>query len=81
MTTGGHRMTNVQLANGDIVQGIRRNGAAASEPFNGSHLAPDTQGLKPLRYTPGMACDPHLESLRPERSSKHQPFQVIKQEV
>ena len=31
--------------------------------------------MKPLRYTPGLSCDPHLESLRPSRDMKHQPFQ------
>merc|ERR1712110_105124 len=27
--------------------------------------------LKPLRYNPGLKCDPALESMRPERNPKH----------
>merc|ERR1712176_174757 len=30
--------------------------------------------LKPLRYNPGLKCDPELEALRPERLSKHTPM-------
>merc|ERR1711863_214299 len=29
------------------------------------------QDLKPLRYNPGLKCDPELEAMRPERQSKH----------
>jgi len=29
------------------------------------------QELKPLRYNPGLKCDPQLEAMRPERLSKH----------
>ena len=32
------------------------------------------QELKPLRYNPGLKCDPELEALRPERLSKHTPM-------
>jgi hypothetical protein len=32
------------------------------------------QELKPLRYNPGLKCDPELEALRPERQSKHTPL-------
>merc|ERR1711936_596468 len=32
------------------------------------------QDLKPLRYNPGLKCDPELEALRPERLSKHTPM-------
>lgn len=31
--------------------------------------------LKPLRYNPGLKCDPELEAMRPERLSKHTPIQ------
>ena len=30
--------------------------------------------MKPLRYNPGLKCDPELEALRPERLSKHTPL-------
>merc|ERR1719225_1966579 len=30
---------------------------------------------RPLRYTPGLRCDAHLESLRPERSGLHRAIQ------
>merc|ERR1712024_315339 len=30
--------------------------------------------LKPLRYNPGLKCDPELEAMRPERQSKHTPM-------
>ena len=33
---------------------------------------------RPLRYTPGLKCDAHLESLRPERSGVHRPIQVYR---
>jgi len=29
------------------------------------------QELRPLRYNPGLKCDPQLEAMRPERLSKH----------
>ena len=29
------------------------------------------QELKPLRYNPGLKCDPELEAMRPERLNKH----------
>merc|ERR1711997_1030373 len=32
------------------------------------------QELKPLRYNPGLKCDPELEAMRPERQSKHTPM-------
>ena len=32
------------------------------------------QDLKPLRYNPGLKCDPELEAMRPERQSKHTPM-------
>jgi len=30
---------------------------------------------RPLRYTPGLKCDAHMESLRPERASNHRAIQ------
>ena len=36
-----------------------------------SCLQDSEQELKPLRYNPGLKCDPELEALRPERQSKH----------
>jgi len=70
VTVNNHRMTNVQLTGGDVVQGIRRNNdlghdGAPQPPFES---APP---LRPLRYTPGLKCDPALEALRPERDMKH----------
>merc|ERR1712226_1248600 len=39
----------------------------------GDHKNKETseQDLKPLRYNPGLKCDPELEAMRPERQSKH----------
>lgn len=31
--------------------------------------------MRPLRYTPGLKCDPALEAMRPERSMKHPALQ------
>ncbi len=75
VTTSNRRMTNVKLSNGEYVQGIRRNDDVddqrASKDFSKDLQTP---GGKPLRYTPGLVCDAHLESLRPERNSKHAAF-------
>ena len=70
VTSGNRRMTNVKLANGDIVQGIRKTGAdderdrALKEKLDPSskNFNPDEAlaSMKPLRYTPGLKCDPHL---------------------
>ena len=73
VTTNNRRMTNVKLANGEYIQGIRRN----NNDNNNNRGEHDLQGglnMKPLRYTPGLVCDAHLESLRPERDSKHSAF-------
>jgi hypothetical protein len=64
----------------DIMEpkGIRSNKdlpAASVGGDLGSQFAPNPQLMPPLRYTPGLNCDPHLESLRPERNSKHPPIQ------
>lgn len=74
VTINNHRMTNVQLPSGQVVQGIRRNNDLGYEnqpPVAFESAAP----LRPLRYTPGLKCDPALEALRPERSMKHQALQ------
>merc|ERR1712203_530375 len=69
VTVNNHRMTNVQLPGGQVVQGIRRNNDLGYEnqppvPYESE------QPLRPLRYTPGLKCDPALEAMRPERSMK-----------
>jgi len=79
-TIGNKRMTNVPMGNGEFVSGIRRNdqlmdghaaaeSAAAGAPFEAG--AP----VRPLRYTPGLKCDAHLESLRPSRDPRNAPIQ------
>jgi len=76
VTVGNKRMTNVQLSNGDCVQGIRRNkdlGNGMHESEAGPYEPP--RPSRPLRYTPGLKCDPALEALRPEREMKHQALQ------
>jgi hypothetical protein len=35
----------------------------------------DPRSVRPLRYTPGLSCDAHLENLRPERDPRHPPIQ------
>ena len=50
-----------------------------SEQFGEPKLAGDALEKpigRPLRYTPGLKCDAHLESLRPERFGNHRPIQV-----
>jgi len=76
VTVKNKRMTNVQLSNGDCVQGIRRNkdlGLGMNEPEAAPYEPPKSS--RPLRYTPGLKCDPALEALRPEREMKHQALQ------
>jgi len=70
------KMTNVTLANGDHVMGIRKN--PEDENFGDTKLAGDAMEMpigRPLRYTPGLKCDAHLESLRPERNGNHRAIQ------
>jgi len=55
---------------------IRRN--PESDSYADEKLAGDAMEMpigRPLRYTPGLKCDAHLESLRPERSGVHRPIQ------
>ena len=71
------KMTNVQLSNGDHVMGIRKN--PEDDTFGDQKLAGDAMEMpigRPLRYTPGLKCDAHLESLRPERAGNHRAIQV-----
>merc|ERR1712072_1001791 len=74
VTINNHRMTNVQLPGGDVVQGIRRNNDLGHDGAPQAAFEPP-QPMKPLRYTPGLKCDAALEALRPERQMKHQPIQ------
>jgi hypothetical protein len=73
VTVNNRRMTNVQLSNGDVVQGIRRNKDLNCDSDPVHYEAP--KPMQPLRYTPGLKCDPALEALRPERDMKHQALQ------
>merc|ERR1739848_108928 len=74
VTINNHRMTNVQLPGGDVVQGIRRNNDLGHDGAPQPAFEPP-QPMRPLRYTPGLKCDAALEALRPERQMKHQPIQ------
>ncbi len=59
-----------------VYQGIRRNDESDLRGNKENQLCGEDGGrnFKPLRYTPGLKCDAHLESLRPERSNHHQAF-------
>jgi len=74
VTLNNRRMTNIQLKNGDTVQGIRRNKDLGLEDMEPKAYEPP-QPTRALRYTPGLKCDAALEALRPERDMKHQPLQ------
>jgi len=55
--------------------GIRKN---PEDDFSDPTLAGDAMEkpiTRPLRYTPGLKCDAHLESLRPDRQPAHRPIQ------
>ena len=72
-------MTNVTLSNGDHVMAMRKN--PEDELYGEQKLAGDAMEMpigRPLRYTPGLRCDAHLESLRPERMGNHRAIQVSK---
>merc|ERR1712004_635003 len=69
-------LTNVPMGQGDFIMAMRSN--PESEMFGGPKLAGDALERpigRPLRYTPGLKCDAHLESLRPERYGNHRPIQ------
>merc|ERR1711910_143938 len=56
--------------------GIRKN--PEDETYGDQKLAGDAMEMpigRPLRYTPGLKCDAHLESLRPSRDPKNQAIQ------
>merc|ERR1712048_1254902 len=56
--------------------GIRKN--PEDEAYGDQKLAGDAMEMpigRPLRYTPGLKCDAHLESLRPERAGNHRAIQ------
>ena len=68
----------MQLSNGEHVMGIRKN--PEDETYGDHKLAGDAMEMpigRPLRYTPGLKCDAHLESLRPERAGNHRAIQVL----
>jgi len=73
VTVNNRRMTNVQMSNGDTIQGIRRNKDLGYQEEQLGFEAP--KPVRPLRYTPGLKCDAALEALRPERDMKHQALQ------
>lgn len=57
--------------------GVRRN--PEDDTYGDPKLAGDAMErphTRPLRYTPGLKCDSHLESLRPERANQHRAIQV-----
>ena len=79
-TVGNKRMTNVAVGNGEFVSGIRRNEELGKEDLMArNELAAasyEMAPVRPLRYTPGLKCDAHLESLRPSRDPRNAPIQV-----
>jgi len=78
-TVGNKRMTNVSVGNGEFVSGIRSNNDLARDEFAGHSVDPaaayEMGPVRPLRYTPGLKCDAHLESLRPSRDPRNPPIQ------
>jgi len=69
-------LTNIPVGNGEFIMAMRSN--PESEQFGEPKLAGDALEKpigRPLRYTPGLKCDAHLESLRPERFGNHRPIQ------
>merc|ERR1712004_49263 len=69
-------LTNVPMGQGDFIMAMRPN--PESDLFGEPKLAGDAMERpigRPLRYTPGLKCDAHLESLRPERYGNHRPIQ------
>jgi len=79
-TTGNKRMTNVSVGNGEYISGIRKNENLGKEDLmmSGQQQQPmdlDVSPVRPLRYTPGLKCDAHLESLRPSRDPRNAPIQ------
>lgn len=78
VSVNNKKLTNIYVGNGEHVMGIRGN--VEDDTFGDPKLAGDAMErpiTRPLRYTPGLKCDRHLESLRPERSGNHRPIQVV----
>merc|ERR1712018_314290 len=70
------KLTNLTLGTGEHIMAIRRN--PETDDYSDPKLAGDALEKpigRPLRYTPGLRCDAHLESLRPERSGMHRAIQ------
>jgi len=75
VSIGNKKLTNINIG-GEHVMGIRKN--PEDDSFADPTLAGDAMEKpisRPLRYTPGLKCDAHLESLRPERLGSHRPIQ------
>ena len=73
-------MTNIQLPGGEVVQGIRTNKDLGYDGApEAAFEAP--MPLKPLRYNPGLKCDPALEAMRPERNPKHKSISAGDQRI
>jgi len=78
VTVGNRRMTNIPMGNGEFVSGIRRNDDLGREEVmqqQDAAAAYEMGPVRPLRYTPGLKCDAHLESLRPSRDPRNPPIQ------
>jgi len=74
-SVGNRKLTNIGVG-GDSIMGIRR--VPEDDTYADPTLAGDAMEkpiTRPLRYTPGLKCDAHLESLRPERASNHRAIQ------
>lgn len=70
------KLTNMTLGSGEHIMAIRKN--PEDDTYGDTKLAGDAMEMpigRPLRYTPGLKCDAHLESLRPERNNVHRPIQ------
>ena len=77
VTVHNKKMTNINLGGGDYVMGISKN--PNNDVIGGVILTGDAMEkphTRPLRYTPRLKCDLHLESLRPEREGKHSALKV-----
>ena len=77
-SVGNRKLTNIGVG-GDSIMGIRR--VPEDDTYADPTLAGDAMEkpiTRPLRYTPGLKCDAHLESLRPERASNHRAIQVCR---
>merc|ERR1712110_1083411 len=67
VSVNNRKLTNVPIGTGEHIMGIRKN---PEDDFSDPTLAGDAMEkpiTRPLRYTPGLKCDAHLESFRPDR--------------